>query len=115
MPPLFDGHGDTVAFLGSNGRIIGLGGESLAWINQSGNVYDYSGRHLGWWNGGHMRGHDGGVIAWTHGAQGTGVLLPLASLPPLAPLASLEPLRPLPSLPPLRPLNSMSWSSTRLL
>lgn len=115
MQPLFDRNGNTIAFMGSNGRIIDLSGRSASWIDQSGNVYDYSGNHRGWWTGGHMRGHDGGVVAWMHGAQNTGVMLPLASLPPLAPLASLEPLRPLPSLPPLRPLNTMGWSDTRLI
>ncbi|WP_437348220.1 4-fold beta flower protein [Qipengyuania flava] len=105
---LFDRNGQPVFFHLDNGRIIGLAGQSVAWLKGP-NVYDYQGSHRGWWEGDHVRGRDGGVVAWMRDAN-LGLMKPLPSLPPLAPLPSLEPLRPLPQLPPLRPLRRPIWS-----
>ena len=110
MDPIYDRSGRTVAFL-SGTRILSPQGESLAWVDGGGNVHDYSGRHLGWWRNGHMRGHDGGVLAWMRGATGTGVPLPQAKLAPPAPRRGAEPHRPTPASPPPQPGGRNAWSS----
>jgi hypothetical protein len=114
VTPLYDRRGEVVAFLGPGGRIMSRSGQNIAWINSNGNVYSYSGRHLGWWDRDHMRGPDGGVVAWQAQARNLGIIPPLRSLPPLPPIPALEPIRPLPALPPLRSLNRFAWSTATL-
>jgi hypothetical protein len=101
--------GQTLAFLTEGGRIISLKGKSLAWISGS-NVYNYTGDHIGWWIDGHLRGPDGGVLAWQAGATNLGVIPPDPAPSPTAPVPSIEPTRPMPSAPPVRPANKSGWS-----
>jgi hypothetical protein len=110
MDALYDRTGSAVAFLDGT-RIMSLQGASLAWVDGSGNVYDYGGQHLGWWRQGHMRGHDGGVVAWMRGATGVGVPLPNAKRAPPSPRRSAEPHRQTPALPPPQPGGKLAWSS----
>ena len=110
MEALYDRAGNVVAFL-TETRFVSLQGVSLAWLDASGNVYDYDGRHLGWWRHGHMRGHDGGVVAWRRGATGVGLPLPPTRLPPPAPRREMEPPRHTPAMPPQQPGGKNAWSS----
>ena len=109
MDAIYDRTGAAIAFL-DGARIVSLQGASLAWVDGSGNVYDYDGRHLGWWRNGHLRGRDGGVVAWMRGATGLGVALPHARLPPPPPRRSHEPHRQTPASPPAQPGGKHAWS-----
>ena len=102
--------GQTLAFLADGERILSLKGKSLAWIS-GGNVYNYSGDHIGWWGEGHLRGPDGGGLAWQTGATNLGVIPPNPAPSPTVPIPSVEPIRPIPKIPPVRPMNKIGWSA----
>ncbi len=109
MTALYGKKGQAVAFLADEGRIISLKGKSLAWISGR-NVYNYTGDHIGWWADGHLRGPDGGVLAWHKCSTNLGVTPPYPATTPNPPIPSTEPVRPTPSTPPFKPTNKSAWS-----
>lgn len=106
---LYDHRGQVLGWLVQNGRIINRQGRSSYWLLGN-NVYDYRGAHRGWFQNGHWRGRDGGVMAFTGDASGTGVVLPVRSVTPVMPVQAVEPVRPVASVAPVRPGNQLSWS-----
>ena len=114
MDAVYNRWGDAVAFVAGS-RIVSLQGASLAWVDGSGNVYNYGGRHLGWWRHGHLRGHDGGVVAWTRGASSLGVPTPHPQLAPPPPRLSMEPHRHHRTTPPPRPAMHGAWAAQTLV
>lgn len=114
LQPLFDARGKTAYFLEKNGRMINPYGESVAWMDKNGNVYNYEGQHQGWFKGGHIRGHDGGVMLYQPGAYDLGVIRPIPEIPPIPPIPHIEPIRPIPSIPPIEPIPSFGWSEDGL-
>ena len=107
-----DQSGRVIGWLVPTGRIVNLQGRSSYWL-QGKNVYDYRGAHRGWFENGHWRGSDGGVMAFTANASGTGVVLPVRSVSPVMPVLAVEPVRPVASVAPVRPVNRISWSGDR--
>jgi hypothetical protein len=105
---LFDRRGEAVAWVVDD-RLIGPAGEGLAWLRHGG-VHSYAGRHLGWWCGDHMRGHDGGLVAFLKTARGLGMPLPVIATAPPAPMAEPEPRRGLADLGPEIAPEAAAWS-----
>lgn len=109
MTALYGKKGQAVAFLADEGRVISLKGRSLAWVSGE-NIYNYTGDHIGWWADEHLRGPDGGVLAWHKGSTNLGVTPPDPATTPNPPIVSTEPERPTPNTPPFKPTNKWGWS-----
>lgn len=114
MTPIYDPRGRVTAFLAAGSRIVSRGGRTIARVSGRGDVYDTRGRHRGWWRSGAVRGHDGGVMAFTRGACGMRVTPPIVGDPPLAPTESLAIGQGLPDPAPLMPPQRFAWSRHRL-
>jgi predicted CoA-binding protein len=62
MEPLFGSEGQPVAFLLGNDRLVSAEGAAICWIDND-VVIDYRGTVRGRWDGDHLRGVDGRVMA----------------------------------------------------
>jgi hypothetical protein len=112
-PAIFDAQGQAVGYL-MDDRLVGLEGQGIAWLRH-GSVFDYSGNHLAWWVGDHIRGHDGGVVAFMKGFRMPGAPRPpapaiIAAAPPPEP--EPEARRPETGQPPAQIEGTASWSAT---
>jgi hypothetical protein len=70
---MLDKIGDVIAFKFDANFVNITGRYTARLIN--GSVFAWGGQHLGWWELDCLRGHDGGVVVWTIGAD-LGIQLP---------------------------------------
>ncbi len=110
MIPLHDRTGIVVGFL-HNEWITDRGGRALAIISE-GAVWNRRGSCIGWWNADHLRGLDGGVVAFIRGARSLGIQIPIAAAPARIPRL-VQPMGEWPVGQVIsRPANRLAWSKT---
>ncbi len=112
MTPL---HGRTGAVAGFayGDWILDQRGRALAMV-ANGAVWNAQGRCVGWWAGDHLRGLDGGVIAFVRGVRNLGLQMPIGAAVERTP----TPLQPVGrwtfGVAPTRPAARIAWSVTSL-
>lgn len=95
-------HGDWI--LDRHGRALAMVANGVVWNSQA--------RCVGWWAGDHLRGMDGGVIAFVRGVRNLGLQMPIAAAAERTP----SPLQPVGrwtfGVAPAPPAARITWSNT---
>ena len=101
MEPIFDRHGEAVAWLRED-IIFDAYGNARALIRGE-QVYNYSATTLGTHSRGYFRDRRGQAVAFTRGASG-GPMLPIPAIPPIPPIPGIPPIPPIPPILPVPPI-----------
>jgi hypothetical protein len=112
MDALYGEGGRVNGWLRDDEFFLDLNGRYLAFLVDDG-VFAYrSGQHVGWWEGGVMRGSDGGVVVFVRDARHLGVVRPSIAAIPARPAVQSRPARPARSARLARAARTPSWSSS---